>query len=212
MGGGGVKTQGSQRIVIMRDDHIGDPIGAIFLEPDDGEAGIFHRLRDYLGPKIKILRSDVLHDRVHLEVQGATFAEESSRLAAAAGELLRKGAPRNALMMYHEALALDPLNGNALHQMGALLEDRKRFREAYDALRRAREVLGDSVELLHALARVSVQMERVPTAVGYLEKALELEPNNNSLRRDLVALGRKPPPASMLVKSQRPPRRQHRPQ
>jgi Tfp pilus assembly protein PilF len=115
-------------------------------------------------------------------------------------------------MMYQEALALDPLNGHALHQMGALLEDRKRFREAYDALRRAREVMGDSVELLHALARVSVQMERVPTAVGYLEKALELEPNNNSLRRDLVALGRKPPPASMLVKNQRPPRRHHRPQ
>lgn len=187
-----------RRLTIVRDDHIGDPIGAIFLEPDDGPAGIVRRIADYLGPKTRILATEMMHDRVRVEVQSSPFFEESSRLAAAATELWRKGAPRNALSMYQEALALDSLNGHALHQLGLLLAELKQTREALLALRRAREVLGDSLELLQSLARVCVLMERIPSAIGYLERALEMEPHNPSIRRDLVALGRKPPPPPSL--------------
>jgi len=188
----------SRRLTIVRDDHIGDPIGAIFLEPDDGPAGIVRRIADYLGPKTRILATEMMHDRVRVEVQSSPFSEESSRLAAAATELWRKGAPRNALSMYQEALALDSLNGHALHQLGLLMAELKQAREALLALRRAREVLGDSVELLHSLAGVCVMLERIPSAIGYLERALELEPHNPSIRRDLIALGRKPPPPPSL--------------
>lgn len=182
-----------RKLVIVRDDHIGDPIGAIFLEPDDGEDGILRRIAEYLGAKARILHIGLAHDRVTVEVEASPFAEESGRLASAAADLHRKGAPRNALAMFEEALALDPLNGQALYQMGLLRADLNNPRQALLDLRRAREVLGDGVELLHSLGRVCVTLERLPSAIGYLEAALELEPDNQDIRRDLIALGRKPP-------------------
>jgi tetratricopeptide (TPR) repeat protein len=184
-------------LVIARDDHIGDPIGAIFLEPEGGEAGLARRIRDYLGGKARIRKVEMGRDRVTVEVEASMFTEESNRLAAAAADLNRKGAPRNALAMFKQALEIDPLNGQTLYDMGLALLEHKKPVEALAALRRAREVTGDSVELLRALARVCVAMERIPTAVGYLERALELEPNNRVVKRELLAMGRRPPPTPL---------------
>jgi tetratricopeptide (TPR) repeat protein len=186
-------------LVIARDDHIGDPIGAIFLDLD-GEAEVARRIHAYLAGKARIIKIELKHDRALVDVEASPFSEESERLAAAAADLARKGAPRNAIAMYKQALELDPLGGQTLYDMGLLLLDLKKPAEALGALRRAREILGDSVALLRSLARVCVAMERVPTAVGYLERALDIEPNSRVLRRELLALGRRPPPTPLQLR------------
>lgn len=197
-------------LVIARDDHIGDPIGAIFLELEGGEAEVARRVRDYLGGKVHILKLDLKHDQATIEVEASAFTEEASRLATAAADLARKGAPRNAIAMFKQALELDPLGGQTLCDMGLALLELKRPAEALSALRRAREALGDNVDLLRALARVCVAMERVPTAIGYLERALELEPANRVIRREMLALGHRPPPTPLALRGPSTGRRRQR--
>jgi tetratricopeptide (TPR) repeat protein len=187
-------------LTIARDDHIGDPIGAIFLDLEDGDAEVARRMREYLGAKARILKIDLKHDLALVEVEASPFTEESTRLAAAATDLARKGAPRNAIAMFKQALELDPLNGQAGYDMALLLLNGKKHAEALGALRRAREIVGDNVMLLRALAKVCVAMERIPTAVGYLERALDLEPNSRAVRRELLALGRRPPPTPFQLR------------
>jgi tetratricopeptide (TPR) repeat protein len=182
-------------LVIGRDDHIGDRIGAVFLGLEGGDAEVVRRLREYLGGRIEILKFELKSDRVLVKVGVSQFAEEANRLGAAAADLARKGAPRNAISMFKQALELDPLSGATLYEMGFALLEQKKPAEALYALRRAREIVGDSLELLRGLARACVMTERIPAAVGYLERALELEPNNRVLRRELLALGRRPLPA-----------------
>jgi len=189
-----------QVLVIFRDDHIGDPIGAIFLDLDDRQGEVARRVRQYLGGKARILKIELGRDRATVEVEASIFTEESTRLAAAAADLNRKGAPRNAISMFKQALELDPLAGQTLYDMGLALLELKKPAEALGALRRAREILGDSVRLLRSLARVCVAMERVPTAVGYLERALDLEPGNRAVQRELLALGRRPPPTPLQLR------------
>jgi len=195
---GGVEAAVRNKILtIARDDHIGDSVGAIFLDLDGGEDEVARRIRDYLGGRIHIVSLELKRDRAIVEVQASPFSDEAARLAEAAADLARKGAPRNALAMFQQALELDPLSGQTLHEMGITLLELKRPAEALGLLRRAREALGDSVELLRTLARVCVALERIPTAVGYLERALEIEPRSRAVRRELLALGHRPPPTPL---------------
>ncbi len=46
-------------LVIFRDDHIGDRIGAIFLGLEDGEREVARRVREYLGGKARILKIEL---------------------------------------------------------------------------------------------------------------------------------------------------------
>ena len=211
MGGGGKAARRAQEIlVIARDDHIGDPIGAIFLDLEDGEGEVARRVREYLGGKARILKIELRRDRATVEVEASIFTEESTRLAAAAADLARKGAPRNAISMFKQALELDPLDGQTLYDMGlALLELQETRRGPGRAAPRARNP-GRQRGLLRALARVCVAMERVPTAVGYLERALDLEPNNRAVRRELLALGRRPPPTPLQLRGAGGARRRQR--
>jgi tetratricopeptide (TPR) repeat protein len=187
-------------LVIYRDDHIGDPIGAIFLGLEDGEREVTRRVREYLGGKARVLKIELGRDRATVEVEASPFIEESTRLAEAAADLNRKGAPRNAIAMFKQALELDPLAGQPLYEMGLAMLELKEPAQALGALRRAREILGDSVGLLRSLARVCVAMERVPTAVGYLERALDLDSGNRAVQRELLALGRRPPPTPLQLR------------
>jgi tetratricopeptide (TPR) repeat protein len=189
-------------LVISRDDHIGEPIGAVFLELEGGDAEVALRVREYLGRRVQIFRIELRRDRVLVELEPSQFAEEADRLGIAASDLARKGAPRNALAMFDQALELDPLSGTTLHELGVTLLDLKKPTEALRALRRAREVLGDSAELLRSMARACVMTERNHTAIEYLERALELEPANRAVRRELLTLGRRQLPAPVPSPSQ----------
>ena len=113
-------------------------------------------------------------------------------MAAAARDLYRKGARRGALAMYRDALELDPLNAEAILRLGFALAEQEKFAEAFAALKRAREFGADGIELLIAMGRCAVGLERGATAVAYYEEALKIEPRNFVARRALRALGRKP--------------------
>jgi len=180
-------------LTIWRDDHVGDIIGRIFLDAaGQGEDGIIDCLRQYLGVKAKILKAELMRDRVTVEVESRGFSEESTHLAAAAHSLRIKGAPRNAQSLFYEALQMDPLNEDAMVGLGTLLTDLEKYDEALPILKRAREVAGDRVELLRALGHVGHLLDRMPSAKGYFERALELQPNDPATRRALNALGRPP--------------------
>jgi tetratricopeptide (TPR) repeat protein len=183
--------------VILRDDHIGDPLGAIFLNLDeDRDDWVIGLLGNYLGPRARILKVELMAERVVVEFAVQAFSAEAERLAATARDPEGKGAPRNALALFQQALELDPLNHAAWSGTGLLLARMGHHDEALAALKRARETGPESVEVLFALGRVAVALERRASAIIYLERAFELAPAHFGVRRALTELGRKPKPAS----------------
>jgi tetratricopeptide (TPR) repeat protein len=188
-----------RRLVLLRDDHIGDAVGAIFLDPSAANAdAIITRLREYLGKMVRVISAELTTDRAEVEVEVRALTDEASRLAAAAADLSRKGGRRNALSLYRQALELDPLNRDACQGLGLLLADSKNYRDALAMLKLARESGPETVELLHALGRVCMQADRTSSAISYLEKGFELDPSHFGVRRALSELGRKPKPPSRL--------------
>lgn len=180
-------------LVIRRNDHVGDPVGMAFLEsPEtDGDA-VLARLREYLGDKLKLVKAEVSHGEITVEVESRGWTEEGARMAAAARDLYQKGARRAALSMYRDALELDPLNAEAILGLGFALANQEKYAEAFAALKRAREFGADGIELLIAMGRCAVGLERGANAIAYYEEALKIEPRNFVARRALRALGHKP--------------------
>ncbi|HTY55419.1 MAG TPA: tetratricopeptide repeat protein [Candidatus Binataceae bacterium] len=193
-------------LTIWREDHIGDRVGGIFLDLEgEGTEAVFERLNEYLGAKVRLLKVDLMRERLTAEVDSLGLAEESSRLAAAARDLGQKGARRNAEPLFRQALALDPLNLDATLGLAALLVDLEQFDAALKMLRRAREIGGDTADVLRSLGEICVRSERVPSAIGYFQRAFELAPNDPAIRRALTALGR-PPTSSPIPPSPSPPK------
>jgi tetratricopeptide (TPR) repeat protein len=184
-----------RRLVLYRDDHIGDPVGAIFLDPSyENEDAIVERLRDYLGKRVRVLKAELTSERAEIEVEVHALGEEASRLAAAASDLSRKGGRRNAMALYQQALELDPLNRDVCHGLGLLLADFNHHNQALAMLKLARECGPETVDLLHALGRVCMQADRTASAISYLERGFELDSGHFGVRRALAELGRKPKP------------------
>src|SRR5260370_32773099 len=83
------------RIVIRREDHIGDGLGFIFLESGGGDHdAIIERLREYLGPRIRILKAEIGAERIEVEAGGRRLSQEASRRAGGAGGRPCQGAAR----------------------------------------------------------------------------------------------------------------------
>jgi tetratricopeptide (TPR) repeat protein len=187
-----VVVRRQQKIVIRREDHVGETLGIAFLEMADGDNdAVFVRVGEYLGPKAKILRADISRDLIEVQIESRGWHDEAHRLAVAAAELYQKGAKRNATAMFREALELDPFNAEVLRQVGMALLGGKQHSDALANLRRAREAGDESVELLLAMARCASELARQVAAVAYLKRALEIDPKNFSARRALRALDRK---------------------
>ena len=181
-------------VTIRRDDHLGDPIGVIFLDPESADHdSLVSRLRDYLGDRVRILKLELDSSRADVEVEARSLEDEANQLAATANDLAGRGARRNALALFQQAMELDPLNCEAALGLGQLLGDLENYSEALAMLKRARETGPENVRVLHALAMVCIKVGRAATAITYLERALEHEPTNFSVRRALMELGRKPP-------------------
>ncbi len=182
-----------QRLVLLRDDHIGDPVGAIFLDPSpENEDTIIGRLRDYVGERVRVIKAELTAERAEIEVEVRALSDEANRLAAAAMDLSRKGGRRNAMALFRQALELDPLNREACHGLGLLLADFNHHGEALAMLKLARESGPETVELLYALGRVCMQADRTASAISYLERGFELDPGHFGVRRALSEMGRKP--------------------
>ncbi|MGA9722853.1 MAG: hypothetical protein WBQ86_10380 [Candidatus Binatus sp.] len=187
------KTRARRSIVIRRIDHIGDPVGLAFLEsPETNGDAVLDRIREYLGDKLKLVKAEVSHGEITVEVETRRWPEEGARMAAAARDLYEKGARRSALLMYRDALDLDPLNAEAILRLGLALAEQEKFAEAFGALKRAREFGAEGVELLIAMGQCAAALQRGPNAVAYFEEALKIEPRNFIARRALHALGHKP--------------------
>jgi tetratricopeptide (TPR) repeat protein len=187
------RLRARRSLLIRRVDHVGDPVGLAFLEsPETHGDALLERLREYLGDQLKIVKAEVSHDEIAVEVESRGWTEEGTRMATVARELYAKGARRGALSMYRDALVLDPLNADAVLGLGYALADQRNFADAFAALKRAREFGADGVAMLIALGRCAAALDRAPTAIAYFEEALKAEPRNFVARRALGALGRKP--------------------
>src|SRR5882757_7841179 len=171
-------------IVIRREDHIGDPIGLVFLDsPEtDGDA-VIERLGKYIGEKLKVIKADVSRDEITVEIEAKGWQEEGARMTAAARDLHRKGGRRAALSMYLDALNLDPMNADALCGMGLALVEQEKFGDALTTLKKAREFGDDTHEMLLAMGKCAARLERKASAIGFYEQVLKLEPRNFVARR-----------------------------
>jgi tetratricopeptide (TPR) repeat protein len=184
-------------ISIRADDHLGDPLGALFLlEREQIGDGVIDKLRAYLGAKTRVLKATLSRDQIEVEIECMPLREESDRMVDAAAGLKARRLYRSALTTLTDALALDPLNPRALLGMGEVLQASERYAEAAAMLVRAREAAGaDSADLLAALGACCLKLERTASAIAYFDRALNLDPRHFSARRALAALGRKPPAA-----------------
>ncbi len=191
------RMRSRKTLTIWRDDHIGDRVGGIFLDSEgQGADAVFERLSQYFGAKVKIVKVELMRDRLTAEVESRGWPEESSRLAAVALDLRLKGARRNAEPLFREALQIDPLNTDAMLGLGMLLAELQRYDDALKTLRRVREITGDDADLMRTLGEVCIHLERFPSAIAYFQRALELRPNDPASRRALTALGHKPAPTA----------------
>jgi tetratricopeptide (TPR) repeat protein len=187
------KLRVRRSLVLRRVDHVGDPLGLAFLEsPETNGDVVLERIREFLGDKLKLVKAEVSHNEITVEVESRGWTEEGARMAALARELYEKGAKRSALAMYRDALDLDPLNAEAIFRLGLALAQKEKFAEALAALKRACVFGADGVEILIAMAQCAAGLDRSATAVAYYEEALKVEPRNFVARRALSALGRKP--------------------
>jgi tetratricopeptide (TPR) repeat protein len=179
----------------MRDDHIGDQLGALFLDvAAQDKDSILTRLSEYLGKRVRIVKAEISNDRAEVEVEVQVWEEEANRLAATANDLLTKGARRNAQSLFRQALELDPLNAAAATGLGYMLADLENYTEALAVLKLAREAGPETAPLMFALGRVCLKADRTASAISYLERAYEIDPSNFGVRRALADLGRKPKP------------------
>ena len=202
-------------IMIRSDDHLGDPLGVIFLlEPEQLGDAVIEKLRDYLGQQVEIVKAVVSRDSIEVEVEFAAFRDESDRLVEAARGLRKNRLHQSAEATLHEALKLDRLNPHALFALAEVLLDCEKFSDAIGALVRAREASGtDTAQILAMLGACCLKIERTASAIAYFENALMLDPRHFSARRSLLALGRKPaiPPPPKRAADEATPRRR-RPQ
>jgi tetratricopeptide (TPR) repeat protein len=201
------RLRARRSLVIRRIDHVGDPVGLAFLEsPETNGDAVLERIREYLGNKLKLVKAEVSHGEITVEVESRGWAEEGTRMATVARDLYEKGARRSALAMYRDALDLDPLNVEAMLSLGLALAEQEKFSDALAALKHAREFGAGGVELLVAMGRCATGLDRAVTAIAYYEEALNLEPRNFIARRALAALGHKPtavPKESSAVRTRR---------
>ena len=187
------KARARRSLVIRRIDHVGDPVGLAFLEsPETDGDVVLERLREYLGDKLRLVKAEVSHTEITVEVESRGWVEEGTRMALLARDLYQKGAKRSALSMYRDALDLDPLNAEAMLRLGLVLAEQEKFAEALIALKHAREFGAVGVELLIAMGQCAAALDRTATAIAYFEDALKIEPRNFVARRALSALGHKP--------------------
>lgn len=188
-----------REITIWRDDHIGDPLSAIFLDASPAaQDSILQVLHEYLGPRVRILRVDLTAVRLNVLLEIRAFGDEALRLAATAKNLQANGAPRNALALFREAAALDPMSQTVAMGIGILMAELGHHSEALATLKRAREYGPENADLLYALGQTALTLERTASAIVYFERAFELAPHHFGARRALTALGRKPKPPARI--------------
>src|SRR5689334_22207954 len=100
-------------LILRRDDHKRDALGAVFLGAVTNEREIRSYVERYLGPAL-LVRSVELETRaIRVTVECARFQAESLNLSLMAKSLAERGRQHAAADSFAEALKLDPLNAEA---------------------------------------------------------------------------------------------------
>lgn len=174
-----------QTLVLRRENHKHDGLGAVFLGVVEDEGEIRRALERYLGTAVTILGIEPLDDRLQVTVECAGFETESQNLVRLGRSLSQKGRKRAAADMFAEALRLDPLNVDALKAEAARRMVHEDSSGAEDRWIRASEIRGYDGETLRALAKIALDEDRRPTAMRYLEEAVHINPDDDE-SRDLL--------------------------
>lgn len=191
-------------LILRRDDHKRDALGAVFLGVVADEAEVRRYVERYLGAAFQVRGVDTEGAALRVRVDCARFQLESQNLSRLAKSLAERGRPRAAADTFTEALKLDPLNAEALKGQAALHALAGELLEAEEKWVRAGEIRGYDGEILRALATIALREDRQPTACQYLEEALLANPNDGEARVLLDDLRRQselrfapdPPPAA----------------
>jgi tetratricopeptide (TPR) repeat protein len=177
-------------LVIRRDDHKRDALGAVFLGAVTDPEEIRRYVQRYLGPAIGVRSVDVNEAVLRVTAECSSFHVESQNLTRIGKSLLSKGRPRAAGDMFEEALRLDPLNVVALKADAALRLAAGDLVPAAERWVLAGEIGGYDGEILRGLAEIALREDRRPSAIRYLEEALIVHPEDRESRALLDDLRR----------------------
>src|SRR5437870_1778 len=152
-------------LVLRRDDHKRDLIGAIFLGAITDPEEVRRTIERYLGPVFLVRTVEVDDTALRVKVECSRFPVESQNLSRMAKSLAEKGRHRAAAESFNEALKLDPLNAEALKGHATLDVIAGNLVAAEENWIRAGEIRGYDGETLRALATIAVRSNRPATAM-----------------------------------------------
>jgi cytochrome c-type biogenesis protein CcmH/NrfG len=173
-------------LILRRGDHKRDALGAIFLGEVTAPEEVQTYVQRYLGTALLVRTVEVEGPALRVTVEAGGFPEESQNLVRVGRGSAGRGAGRVAAETFQEALKLDPLNIDAWKGLARVLAHQGELSGAEEAWVRAGEISGYDGETLRGLATVALRGDRRPTARGYLEEALIVNPGDSEAR-DLLA-------------------------
>jgi tetratricopeptide (TPR) repeat protein len=177
-------------LILRRDDHKRDALGAVFLGAVADEREIRLYVERYLGPPFLVRSVEMEGPALRVVVECSRFQMESHNLTRLAKSLADRGRQRAAADSFAEALKLDPLNAEALKGRAALHALAGELTDAEDKWIRCGEIRGYDGEILRGLADIALREDRRPTAMQYLEEALIVHPDDPEARAMLNELNR----------------------
>jgi tetratricopeptide (TPR) repeat protein len=112
--------------------------------------------------------------QVDLDTATSLNPNDSIAIAELGRLALRKGQPRNALLRFTQAVALDPLDFDLKTQLCVAFEDMARFEEARSACERAHELQPDNPEAVDKLAWLAWSRGSMGEALRWNAESLKL--------------------------------------
>ena len=107
-------------LILRRDDHKRDALGAVFLGAVTDEREILLYVERYLGLAFLVRSVEMEGTALRVTVECARFQMESHNLTRIAKSLAERGRQQAAAESFAEALKLDPLNAEAWKGQAAL--------------------------------------------------------------------------------------------
>ena len=97
-------------LILRRDDHKRDALGAVFLGAVTDEREILSYVERYLGPAFLVRSVEMEGTALRVTVECSRFQRESHNLTRMAKSLAERGRRRSAAESFAEAMKLDPMN------------------------------------------------------------------------------------------------------
>ena len=177
-------------LVIRRDDHKRDALGAVFLGAVTDPEAVRDAVVRYLGSAIRVLAVEQRPTALRVEIEATGFSDESRNLVRLGRGMAEKGRARAASDMFTEALRLDPTNADALKAEARIRLQSGDVHGAEERWILAGEIAGFDSGTLRGLALAALEEGRTPSAMRYLEEALVADPSDREVRETLDQLRR----------------------